>query len=428
MRALAGFVFFILVATGAFCVCVIIYFTGGNREMVNRYDPEIVSGERSDCLRLASQGYKELCEKCPAPNISLKGLHMKRQAEPCLPLIDNSASSTPSFNIQQTPTVTPKLTNYRIPTSLYPTHYNIEIQTYIAGDNSANFFFKGHVKIWLRCDEPSDNVPLHLNGLTVDYSSLGFYSKDLDHISPNYTDWSADKKRNFFILNLDDFTEAGKTYVIEMSYTSPFSKELNGFYLSSYKGKNKIHYQAVTQFQPTDARKAFPCFDEPAIKSTFNVTLVRPSGFTSISNMPLIDNSTTFVEDGVTYVKDVYAQTKKMSTYLLAFVVSDFSYIQTTTKDGVLCRAWARQEEVSSTAYALNITTQGLAFFEELFGVSFPLPKLDMIALPDFAAAGMENWGLMTFREWIMLYTKGVTSTAYQQIVALYVSHELAHQ
>ncbi|KAK0064995.1 aminopeptidase N, partial [Biomphalaria pfeifferi] len=86
---------------------------------------------------------------------------------------------------------------------------------------------------------------------------------------------------------------AGKTYVIEMSYTSPFSKELNGFYLSSYKGKNKTHYQAVTQFQPTDARKAFPCFDEPAIKSTFNVTLVRPSHFSSISSMPLIDNSTT---------------------------------------------------------------------------------------------------------------------------------------
>ncbi|KAK0064996.1 aminopeptidase N, partial [Biomphalaria pfeifferi] len=82
------------------------------------------------------------------------------------------------------------------------------------------------------------------------------------------------------------------------------------------------------------------------------------------------------VENGVTYVKDVFAQTKKMSTYLLAFVVSDFSYIETTTTDGVLCRAWARQEQVSSTAYALNITIKGLAFFEDLFGVSFPLPKL----------------------------------------------------
>ncbi|KAI8743539.1 aminopeptidase N, partial [Biomphalaria glabrata] len=423
VSALAGFVFLMLSAAVAVGVGVIVHFAGGNREVVCRCDPEtILGGQISECLKLASQGHREICEKCPVPTSPSQGPSTQPTA-PC-PSSTFTASQAPT----STTTAKPKITDVRIPTALYPLHYNIELQTYMAGLDPAGFTFKGTVKIWLRCVQPSDNVTLHINVLSVDKTSLRFYGDFSGYRAPVYTSWSEDKDRQFFILKLNGYTEVGKIYIVEMTYTSPLKDDLSGLYLSTYKRNGQPVYLATTQFQPTDARKVFPCFDEPAIKSTFNVTLVRPSNLTSLSNMPIIDNSTTFEEQGITYVKDVYAQTKKMSTYLLAFIVSDFSYTQNTTKNEVLYRAWSRPEVVSSTKYALDVGINILTYFEEFFNVSFPLPKQDMIAIPDFAAGAMENWGLITYRETAMLYTEGVSNEANKERVAIVVSHELAHQ
>ncbi|KAK6961922.1 aminopeptidase N, partial [Biomphalaria glabrata] len=424
LGALAGFILFVM--AGVVGVCVVAHITGGTKEMDSRCDPEtILSGQRSECLRLASQGQKELCEHCPASKPHRKRSIQQRSVV-CLP----GQIATDTTNITTTNATTtekPKLTNYRLPTSLYPTHYNIEIQTYIIGHNVSNFFFKGSVKIWLRCDQPSDNVTLHLNGLEVDESSLLFYGDGSGFNVPKYTNWSLDTDREFFILNLDGYTEVGKTYIIEISYTSPIKKNMKGLYLSSYQRINQTVYQAATQFQPTDARKAFPCFDEPAIKSTFNVTLVRPSNMTSLSNMPIINNATTFTEEGVTYVKDVFAQSKIMSAYLVAFVVSDFSHLQRTLRNGVLFRTWSRPEVIATTEFSLDIGTKMFLYFEEFFDVKYPMPKLDMIPIPDFPGGGMENWGLITYKEKTMLYKEKVTEASEHFNVAVTVAHELAH-
>ncbi|KAI8773657.1 aminopeptidase N, partial [Biomphalaria glabrata] len=288
ISGLAGFVFLMLV-TAIVSVGIIVHFAVGKSETVCRCEPgTTLKGQTSECSKLASQGNKELCEKCPAPTST----HIRRSAtQKSTPCSGYNASQEPISN--DTSTEKPKLTNYRLPTALYPLHYNVELQPYMTDPYPANFTFKGKVKIWMRCDQPSNNVTLHILSLEVDNTSLRFYGDFPGYTGPYYLTLSGDKDREFFILNLDGYTEVGKTYVIEMSYTSPLKDDLLGLYYSTYTRNGQTVYMVATQFQGTFARKAFPCFDEPAMKATFNITLVRPSHLISLSNMPIINNSTT---------------------------------------------------------------------------------------------------------------------------------------
>ncbi|GFR83304.1 aminopeptidase N [Elysia marginata] len=245
---------------------------------------------------------------------------------------------------------------------------------------------------------------------------------------PRFLDLEVDEDREFIILNLDKNLRVGRRYKISLSYTAKLKNDLHGLYYSQYQRGNDSVYIVTTQFQPTDARRAFPCFDEPALKATFNITLVRPSHLISISNTPIIDNSTTFEKDGMTFVKDVYDITPKMSTYLLAFIVCDFKYLYNYTSNGVLYRAWATPETVNQAEYSLHVGVEVLTHFEDFFDIPYPLKKQDMIAIPDFAAGAMENWGLITYRETAMLYEPGVSNEANKERIAIVVSHELAHQ
>ncbi|KAH9512377.1 hypothetical protein Btru_039352 [Bulinus truncatus] len=418
VSALAGFVFLMLAAAVAVGVGIIVHFAGGNREVVCRCDPEtILGGQVSECLKLASLGHTEICEKCPA----------KTSGTTTTPAQGSTTPQTTTTSITLT-TPNPRITDVRIPTALYPEHYNVEIQPYLIGPDPQNFTFKGYVKIWLRCNVATDNVTLHIDVLRVDPDSIRFYGDFSGYTTPTYSAWIEDKDRQFIILKLSGKTEIGRNYIVEMNYTSPLKNELNGLYLSSYTKNGQLTYLATTQFQPTHARKAFPCYDEPAIKSTFNITLVRPSHLISLSNMPIINNSTTITEDGVIYVKDVYAKTIKMSTYLLAFIVCDFSFTTNMTENGVVFRTWSRPEAVNSTEYALDVGIKILTYFEKFFNVYYPLSKQDMIAIPDFNGAAMENWGLITYRESALLYTEGVSNAANKENVAYTISHELAHQ
>eukprot|EP00897_Mesotaenium_endlicherianum_P006583 jgi/Mesen1/5953/ME000301S05088 len=193
---------------------------------------------------------------------------------------------------------------------------------------------------------------------------------------------------------------------------------------ASYNQDGKKVFMASTQFEAIDARKALPCWDEPAVKAVFDVTLIVPQGLTGLSNMPPV--STTPRDDGSSAVR--FAESPIMSTYLLAFVVGQLEKVSGTTKEGVEVNVYTTPGKKEQGQFACDVAAKILSFFTEYFGIAYPLPKADLVAIPDFAAGAMENWGLITFRETALLVDGANASAATRQHVAYVVSHELAHQ
>ncbi|KAH3881112.1 hypothetical protein DPMN_005034 [Dreissena polymorpha] len=317
-----------------------------------------------------------------------------------------------------------RVKDVRLPTHPVPDVYDIVLQPNMYDGEPDDLNFEGYVKIHMTAKEAGKNVTLHANKLTILESSIRFGSDDGGNTGPSYTGVHVpDKARQFEVFFLDSALVPGRAYFIELNFTGPLTGDLAGLYLSQYERGNQTVYIATSQMEATDARKAFPCFDEPAIKAAFNVKLVRKSHMKSISNMPIISNYT--LNNGM--VVDVFNNSAKMSTYLLALIVCDFDYIENKTKSGITYRSWARPEYINQAKVALEAGVKIITYYEDYFGAQFPLPKQDMIAIPDFAAGAMENWGLITYRETAMLYEPGVSSEANLQRVNVVIAHELAH-
>jgi len=317
-----------------------------------------------------------------------------------------------------------KVRDVRLPRHLVPVNYKLELVPFIVPDN---FSIRGYAEIEMHCTEGAFNVTLHVADMVVENDTVALMEKDGAPVDIFNIDYDLD--REFIVVNLNAGLEAGKNYVIRIHYTAYLKDNLKGFYRSVYKDRTtgEEEYIAVTQFQPTDARRAFPCFDEPGIKATYEVSLGRRPDMSSISNMPIVSKGEAM--DGTSeYVWDRYQQSVKMSTYLVAFVVSKFKYVETTRENNVRFRIWSEPNSLEQTAYADDIGAKILQFFEGYFNIQFPLPKQDMIAIPDFGAGAMENWGLITYRETALLYKDGVSSASNKERIAIVVSHELAHQ
>ncbi|XP_047485886.1 glutamyl aminopeptidase-like [Penaeus chinensis] len=183
---------------------------------------------------------------------------------------------------------------------------------------------------------------------------------------------------------------------------------------------------ATSKFQPTDARSAFPCFDEPSFKSTFTTTLVRPSeGYIALSNMPVERELPNSPSAGLTEVR--FQRSVPMVTYLACFIVCDFAHVEVLTKDNKPFRVYSTVDQISRTNYSRDLGVDVLNYFEDYFEVKYPLPKQDMIAIPDFISGAMEHWGLITYREVNLLYDDRGSSSYNKQRVAAVVAHELAH-
>ncbi|RUS89957.1 hypothetical protein EGW08_002309, partial [Elysia chlorotica] len=315
----------------------------------------------------------------------------------------------------------------RLPDHVTPVHYDVELQPYMYTGNPEDFTYKGMVRMIVRCNKPSSNVTTHIDLINVDPSSIKFYGESPMNSDPVYVSSEVDKVRQFLIIKLSHNMTVSRNYVLEMAYSGKMPDDLKGVYYSKYSRNGTDKYMLTTQFQPTDARRAFPCFDEPGLKATFNITLVRPDYLMSLSNMPIVDSSVSFTEGNITYVKDVYQKSPRMSTYLLAFVISDFDYIGGVTSNNVEYRAYAIPEVVDQARHALDVGLKLLPAYEQFYKIPYPLPKQDMIAIPDYDAGAMENWGLITYRETAMLYDPAVSSEVDKEYVAIVVAHELAH-
>jgi aminopeptidase N len=207
---------------------------------------------------------------------------------------------------------------------------------------------------------------------------------------------------------------------LKIAYSGTLNGDLRGFYLSKTATRN----YAVTQFEPTDARRAFPSFDEPALKASFDVSLVVPQGDTAIGNTNIVSDTPG---PGPAEHTIRFARTPKMSTYLVAFLVGDFKCLAGQS-DGVPIRACATPDKVQFAQFALSGAEFFLHYYDTYFGIKYPMPKLDMIAIPDFEAGAMENFGAITYRETAMLVDEKTASVDAKKIVAVDVAHEMAHQ
>ena len=211
---------------------------------------------------------------------------------------------------------------------------------------------------------------------------------------------------------------------LEMRFTGTLNDRLVGFYRSEYQdSEGRTRHLATTQFEPTDARRAFPCWDEPAKKAVFDVTLVFDDSLRAVSNTPIVEESSP--GPGLRSVR--FGETPIMSTYLLAFVVGDLVSVQAEAVNGTTIGVWTTRGKENQAGFALDTSVKLLGYFNEYFGIPYPLPKLDHVAIPDFAAGAMENWGCITYRETALLVDPENSSAGTRQRVAEVVAHEMAH-
>lgn len=305
----------------------------------------------------------------------------------------------------------------RLPTNLHPLHYDMLVRTYLN-----KLTFTGNSNITIKVTNSTDLILFHINLLEIRAVSVEDGSGKPLAIKEEF----GYKPNQFYVVRMDAELPVGR-YTLKIKFAGNVTtKQLNGFYNSTYTTKGNItRVLGATDFQPTDARKAFPCFDEPALKATFTISIEHASEYRALSNMPAVSRRNVSNSRTVTQ----FQKSVRMPTYLVAYIVSDFQSLNTTTGtyDNITLRTWSTPDQYTDSQYGLNIGKNVTTFLEKYYNIPFPLPKQDMVALPDFNSGAMENWGIITYRETALLYKPGVSSETNRQRIAYVVAHELAH-
>ncbi|KAK1832903.1 mitochondrial aminopeptidase 2 [Podospora conica] len=308
-----------------------------------------------------------------------------------------------------------------LPTNVVPRHYHVTLET-----NFEKLTFDGTVVIDLDVAEDSKSVSLHTLELDIHSAKITSEGKTVSS-SPAI---SYDEATQVSTFTFDNGVAKGTKAQLEISFTGQLNDKMAGFYRSTYKNADGTEgILAVTQMEPTDARRAFPCFDEPALKAEFTVTLIADKKLTCISNMDVASETEVQSKMSGGPKKAVtFNKSPQMSTYLVAFIVGELNYIETNTFR-VPVRVYAPPgQDIEHGRFSLDLAAKTLAFYEKVFGIEFPLPKMDQVAIPDFAQGAMENWGLVTYRVVDLLLDEAVSGAAAKERVAEVVQHELAHQ
>jgi puromycin-sensitive aminopeptidase len=299
-----------------------------------------------------------------------------------------------------------------LPADVRPAKYQISLSP-----NLTAFTFAGEETVEVEVHQPTARIVVNAAELEIQEASL---LRD-GHRTPAQA-IALDEEAETATLTFAEPIPAG-TMQLFMRFTGVLNDKLRGFYRSEYTlpdGDKRI--MATTQFEAPDARRAFPCWDEPAHKAKFEISLVIPEHLTAISNMPIVSEAAR--APGTKLVR--FAESPVMSTYLLAIMVGEFEYVEAQA-EGTQVRVWTTPGKKEQGRYALDVSCRLLSFYNHYFGIPYPLPKLDLIAIPDFAAGAMENWGAITYREVALLVDPAHSSAATKQRVAIIIAHEIAH-
>ena len=307
-----------------------------------------------------------------------------------------------------------------LPKNVKPTHYDLTLEP-----NLETFAYDGRVTIDL--DVVHDTTSISLNTLDVAMHETIITSGEHKITSPQL---SYDEDSQTTKIDLGKELPAGTKCQLFSKFSGTLNDKMAGFYRSSYKSADGTDkYMATTQMEPTDARRAFPCFDEPALKASFTVTLIADHHLTCLSNMDI--KSESEVDSAMVGRKRkcvTFNRSPLMSTYLLAFIVGELKVIE-SDQFRVPVRVYCTPDkDINHGRFSLDLAAKTLAFYEKQFDSEFPLPKMDMVAIPDFSAGAMENWGLVTYRVVDLLMDEKASSASTRERIAEVVQHELAHQ
>ncbi|KAL0114630.1 hypothetical protein PUN28_011733 [Cardiocondyla obscurior] len=311
----------------------------------------------------------------------------------------------------------------RLSDQVLPLEYTLKILPIL---EEKNFTMIGDAQIQFYSKAPTKHIRLHARTLDVQDVSVKEYR------SPN----APKLKSTYFAMDEEDFINvyflqlliANEIYVLHIKYTIPLHEKPRGFFRSSYidRDTNETRWIAVSNFSPDYARAAFPCFDEPWFKAPFRISIGRKSSMRSHSNS--MRKFTEEIRGMPGYVWDHYERTFHMSTYVVAFMVTDFSSSDVTVADRPSHSIFYRKEIANDTKYLGDLVSKILRVLQNFTGSYYESDKLDVIVVPDLAYAAMENWGLITFREDVILIRKDDNIVESKKSLANIAAHEIAHQ
>jgi aminopeptidase N len=319
-----------------------------------------------------------------------------------------AARAEAPFNFATTPGNLPK--------GVVPLAYRLDL----APDIDA-LTFTGSEQIDVDVLAPTDTVTLNANELTFQSVAL----KGEDGAAATV---ALDPKLQTASFHFPHDLSAGH-HTLEIAYSGPIPARPRGLYYNDYDTPSGRKRMLVTQFEDTDAREMLPCWDEPSFKATYHLTVVVPKSLAAISNTPIeAETASGTNAKGAELKKVTFGQTPKMSSYLLVLAVGELDKVETKA-GGAEISAWAVAGKEQQGRYAMTAAAQILPFYNDYFGVKYPLPKLDLIAVPgNYAAGAMENWGGITFIDNALLFDPAISSPRTREGIFNVVAHEMAHQ